>query len=67
MIARLLFIVITTLLAPLASAADLAGFWQSGYEEVKREMKGRYPKHPWPDNPLEAVATARTRHRRDAS
>ncbi|NND69717.1 MAG: ATP-dependent helicase HrpB, partial [Halioglobus sp.] len=52
---------------PLQITQDLAGFWQNGYEEVKREMKGRYPKHPWPDNPLEAVATARTRHQRDAS
>lgn len=52
---------------PLQITQDLAGFWQSGYDEVKREMKGRYPKHPWPDNPVEAVATARTRNRRDAS
>ncbi len=52
---------------PLQITQDLAAFWQGGYEEVKREMKGRYPKHPWPDNPLEAVATARTRRQRDAS
>ncbi|MFH0785825.1 MAG: ATP-dependent helicase C-terminal domain-containing protein, partial [Pseudomonadota bacterium] len=37
--------------------SDLAGFWQRGYQEVKKELKGRYPKHFWPDDPLTAVAT----------
>ncbi|MBR9883375.1 MAG: ATP-dependent helicase HrpB [Oceanospirillales bacterium] len=46
---------------PLQVTQDLEGFWRNGYAEVKKEMKGRYPKHPWPDNPLEAVATARTK------
>ncbi|WP_432696433.1 ATP-dependent helicase HrpB [Marinobacterium sp. YM272] len=46
---------------PLQVTQDLEGFWQNSYAEVKKEMKGRYPKHPWPDNPLEAVATARTK------
>ena len=48
---------------PLQITQDLAGFWRTGYQEVKREMKGRYPKHPWPDNPLEAAATRHTRRR----
>jgi ATP-dependent helicase HrpB len=48
---------------PLQITQDLAGFWRGGYEEVKREMRGRYPKHPWPDDPLQAVASAHTRRR----
>jgi ATP-dependent helicase HrpB len=48
---------------PLQITQDLAGFWRSSYQDVKKEMKGRYPKHPWPDNPLEAPATRHTKRR----
>ena len=39
---------------------DLAQFWKTGYTQVKKEMKGRYPRHPWPDDPTQAIATAKT-------
>ena len=46
---------------PLQITQDLAGFWRSSYHDVKKEMKGRYPKHPWPEDPLVALATGKTR------
>ena len=46
---------------PVQITADLAGFWKTGYRDVKKELKGRYPKHYWPDDPLQAQATARVR------
>jgi len=46
---------------PLQITQDLAGFWRSSYHDVKKEMKGRYPKHPWPGDPLVARATRKTK------
>jgi len=40
---------------PVQVTQDLKGFWDSGYQQVKKELKGRYPKHPWPDDPWKAV------------
>jgi ATP-dependent helicase HrpB len=49
---------------PIQVTQDLRGFWERTYPEVKKELKGRYPKHPWPDNPWMAAATSRARRRR---
>jgi len=46
---------------PVQVTQDLAGFWKGSYQEVKKELKGRYPKHHWPDDPSQAQATARSR------
>ena len=48
---------------PVAITQDLAGFWARGYAEVRKDLRGRYPRHPWPEDPLEAAATHRAKPR----
>ncbi|MEJ2057019.1 MAG: ATP-dependent helicase HrpB [Desulfofustis sp.] len=52
---------------PLQVTNDLAGFWQRTYPEIKKELKGRYPKHFWPEDPLTAIATRRTKKNMEES
>lgn len=48
---------------PVQVTRDLPGFWRGSYADVKTEMKGRYPRHPWPDDPTTAPATRRAKRR----
>ena len=48
---------------PIQTTRDLPGFWRGSWAEVRSDMRGRYPRHVWPENPLEAQATARAKPR----
>jgi len=48
---------------PVQVTQDLSGFWNSGYQQVKKELKGRYPKHPWPDDPWNAAPTRKIKRK----
>lgn len=60
---KVLFHLLSPAGRPVAVTDDLASFWSGPYAQVRAEMRGRYPKHPWPEDPWNAVATARTKKR----
>ena len=49
---------------PVQVTTDLPGFWANSYADVRKDMRGQYPKHPWPENPLEADPTLRAKPRK---
>jgi ATP-dependent helicase HrpB len=48
---------------PVQTTRDLASFWNTTYQEVRKELRGRYPRHPWPEDPWTAPPTARVKKR----
>ena len=48
---------------PVQTTLDLPGFWRSSYADVRKDMRGRYPKHPWPEDPTQAAPTTRVKRR----
>lgn len=60
---RVLFHLLSPAGRELAVTDDLASFWSGPYADIRKEMRGRYPKHPWPEDPWSAQATAKTKNR----
>jgi ATP-dependent helicase HrpB len=48
---------------PVAITSDLASFWKQGYPQVRADLRARYPRHPWPEDPLTASPTKRLKPR----
>ncbi len=59
----ILFELLSPAARPVATTADLPGFWAGAYADVRKDLRGRYPKHPWPEDPANAEPTARAKPR----
>lgn len=60
---RLLLVLLSPAHRPIQTTRDLVGFWNGSWADVARDLKGRYPRHPWPDDPARAAPTARAKPR----
>ncbi|WP_338721019.1 ATP-dependent helicase HrpB [Devosia sp. XK-2] len=59
----LLLVLLSPAHRPIQTTRDLPGFWRGSWQDVARDLKGRYPRHPWPDDPIAAPATSRAKPR----
>ena len=59
----LLLILLSPAHRPIQTTRDLPGFWRGSWKDVAKDLKGRYPRHFWPEDPITAVATARAKPR----
>ncbi|MEP7239452.1 MAG: ATP-dependent helicase HrpB [Devosia sp.] len=59
----LLLVLLSPARRPIQTTRDLPGFWRGSWKDVAKDLRGRYPRHPWPDDPLAAAATARAKPR----
>lgn len=59
----LLLVLLSPAHRPIQTTRDLPGFWRGSWKDVARDLKGRYPRHPWPDDPIAAPATSRAKPR----
>lgn len=60
---RLLLVLLSPAHRPIQTTRDLPGFWSGSWADVAKDLKGRYPRHPWPDDPAKAAPTARAKPR----
>ena len=60
---RLLLVLLSPAHRPIQTTRDLPGFWSGSWADVARDLKGRYPRHPWPDDPARARPTNRAKPR----
>jgi ATP-dependent helicase HrpB len=60
---RLLLVLLSPAHRPIQTTRDLVGFWNGSWADVAKDLKGRYPRHPWPDEPAKAAPTARAKPR----
>ena len=60
---RLVLVLLSPAHRPIQTTRDLPGFWSGSWADVAKDLKGRYPRHPWPDDPAKAAPTARAKPR----